>query len=89
MTHTKLAAHVLLTGFALLSLNSALKASAAPTTVSRGPHGAAFVVDSKVVPQSTTSMVKMTAAKMDSGMKTAAVPSLINRGPHGAAIIPN
>lgn len=53
MTYTKLIAHTLLAGFALLNLSTALKASATPITVTRGSHGAAVVVDSENIPVDT------------------------------------
>ncbi len=50
MTHTKVIAHALLAGFAVLNLGTALKANASPITVTRGSHGAAFIVDSEKIP---------------------------------------
>jgi hypothetical protein len=76
MTRTKLIAHTLLAGFALLNLSTALKASAAPITINRGSHGAAVIIDSENVPVDVKPL---------SNSPSRAFPELMSRGPHGAS----
>jgi hypothetical protein len=78
MTRTKLFAHTLLAGFAVLNLGTALKASASPVTVNRGPHGAAFIVNSDNIPVDTKSLPTSSNRSF---------PNLMTRGSHGASVI--
>jgi hypothetical protein len=76
MTCTKLFAHTLLAGFTLLNLSTALKASATPITVTRGSHGAAFIVDADNVPVGSKSLPNS---------PNRSFPVLMTRGSHRAA----
>jgi hypothetical protein len=77
MTRTKLIAHALLAGFAILNLGTMLKANAAPITVTRGSHGAAFIVDSDNIPVDAKSLPTS---------PNHTFPELTIRGSHGASI---
>jgi hypothetical protein len=78
MTYTKLIAHTLLAGFALLNLTTALKASATPITVTRGPNGAAVIIDSENIPVD---------AKASPTSPNRSFPELMTRGSHGASFV--
>jgi hypothetical protein len=78
MTRTKRIAHTLLAGFAVLNLGTALKANAAPITVTRGSHGAAFIVDSDHIPVDAKSLPTS---------PNPTFPELTTRGSHGASIV--
>jgi hypothetical protein len=77
MAYTKLIAHTLLAGFALLNLTTALKASAAPIIVTRGSHGAAIIVDSENIP--VDAKASPTSPNRD-------FPELMSRDSHGASL---
>ena len=78
MTYTKLIAHTLLAGFALLNLSTAVKASATPITVTRGSHGAAAIIDSENIPVD---------AKASQTSPNRSFPELMTRGSHGASVV--
>jgi len=78
MTYTKLIAHTLLAGFALLNLSTALKASATPVTVTRGSHGAAVIIDAENIPVD---------AKASTTSPNRSFPELTTRGSHGASVV--